>query len=74
MFFYLIIIQNAGSGSSQAVYKYDNIDDALAAYHSELAYRADSRNMTTCVILDNYGNSVYKDVWEKRTENPATES
>ena len=69
MFYYLVIIQNAGANSSQAIYRYNNIDDALAAYHSELAYRNNSRQMTTCVILDNYGNSTYADVWEKRPEN-----
>lgn len=68
--FYLAIIQNAGPDSTQAIYKFDNIDDALAMYHSELAYRAAARNMTTCVILDTYGHSVYRDAWEKReTEN-----
>ena len=68
MIYYLLIIQNGGADSTQAVYKYDNIDDALAAYHSELAYRNTSRQMTTCVILDAYGNSVFKDCWEKREE------
>ncbi len=68
--FYLAIIQNAGPSSTQAIYKFDNIDDALAMYHSELAYRATARTMTTCVILDAYGNSIYRDAWEKReTEN-----
>lgn len=72
--FYLAIIQNAGPSSTQAIYKFDNIDDALAMYHSELAYRAASRTMTTCVILDAYGNSVYRDAWEKHVEPEGTES
>lgn len=72
--FYLVIIQNAGENSTQAIYKLENIDDALVAYHSELAYRNKSREMTTCVILDCFGNSVYKDVWQKRVEDTSTES
>lgn len=63
--YYLVIIQNAGyEGSAQAVYRYDNLGDALAAYHSELAYRNESRHLTTCAILDYNGFVIYRDVWE----------
>lgn len=72
--FYLAIIQNAGPNSTQAIYKFDNIDDALAMYHSELAYRSANRESTACIILDNYGNSIYRDAWEKHVEPENAES
>lgn len=73
MFYYLVIMQNPGEGSTQAVYKYNNIDDALSAYHAELAYRNTSRLKTTCVILDEFGNSVYKEAWQKYVAPEQTE-
>lgn len=48
--YYLVIVQN---NNTQAIYSYDSIESALAAYHAELAYRADGRTSTKCAILDN---------------------
>ena len=73
--YFLVIIQNAGySNPSQAIYKYDTIDAALAAYHTELAYRADARHLTSCVILDRDGFSIYRDTWERQIETDQFES
>lgn len=47
--YYLIIVQN---DETQAMYRYESYDDALVAYHTELAYRAEGRNSTKCAILD----------------------
>lgn len=47
--YYLIIIQN---NNTQAIYKYDSLDAVMAAYHAELAYRAEGRTSTKCAILD----------------------
>ena len=47
--YYLAIVQN---DESQALYRYNSYEDALAAYHSELAYRAEGRKSTKCAILD----------------------
>lgn len=47
--YYLVIVQN---NNTQAVYSYNSIEAALAAYHSELAYRAEGRTSTKCAILD----------------------
>ena len=47
--YYLVIIQN---DEAQAIYKYDSYNEALAAYHNELAYRAEERTSTRCAILN----------------------
>lgn len=59
--FYLVIIQN---DASRAVYKYDTLDAALAQFHNELAYRAEGRIKTVCVILNNIGELVKREDWE----------
>ena len=56
MKYYLVIIQN---GNTQAIYEKAGYDEALSAFHSELAYRAESRVSTMCMIIDGSGN-VYK--------------
>lgn len=45
----LICIQN---GSAPSMYSFDNINAALAQYHTELAYRHESRTSTMCMIID----------------------
>lgn len=65
MKYYLVIVQN---DSAQAIYVYDGIDAALAAYHSELAYRAESRVKTLCVIIDSFGNTIRKECWSATEE------
>lgn len=47
--YYLAIVQN---DETQALYRYNSYEDALAAYHSELAYRAEARKSTKCAILN----------------------
>ena len=64
MKYYLIIIQNQ---STQAIFSYDTISEALVRFHNELAYRADDRVSTFCMIIDPYGNVLKKDIWEKET-------
>ena len=49
MMYYLAIVQN---DETQALYRYNSYEDALAAYHSELAYRAEARKSTKCAILN----------------------
>ena len=63
--YYLVIIQN---DSTQAVYSYETNDMALAAFHSELAYRGEGRNKTVCVILDDNGTLVTREVWKKSVD------
>lgn len=47
--YYVAIVQN---DETQALYRYSDYDEALAAYHSELAYRAEGRKSTKCAILN----------------------
>lgn len=61
--YYLTIVQN---DSTQAVYSYQDIDSALASFHSELAYRGDGRNKTLCVIIDDKGELIKTELWERK--------
>lgn len=47
--YYLVIVQNE---STQAIYSYATENEATAAFHSELAYRAEGRTSTKCAILN----------------------
>lgn len=47
--YYVAIVQN---DETQALYRYSSYNEALAAYHSELAYRAEGRKSTKCAILN----------------------
>lgn len=47
--YYLAIVQN---DETQALYRYNSYEEALAAYHTELAYRAEGRRSTKCAILN----------------------
>lgn len=63
----LLIMQTDASGeTSRAVYAYNDWDTALSAFHSELAYRHESRKKTVCTILDEDGISVKNEVWERK--------
>lgn len=58
--YYMAVIQN---GNVPALYPYETYDAALAAFHNELAYRADSRDSTMCLIINSYGDSIKKEYW-----------
>lgn len=60
--FYLVIIQN---DTTQAIYRYDTFDQALAAFHAELAYRAEGRTKTACAILNRILEVVKREDYEK---------
>lgn len=45
----VLIMQNE---TTPAVYAFATENEALAYYHTELAYRADGRTSTKCAILD----------------------
>lgn len=47
--YFLAIIQNE---SIPALYTYDSMNEALASFHQELAYRAEGRTSTKCAILN----------------------
>lgn len=56
--YYLALVQN---DSTQALYKYSSLDEALAVYHTELAYRGEGRTSTKCTILDDNLQAVRND-------------
>lgn len=60
--FNLVIIQN---NSARAIYAYDSYDAALAAFHIEMAYRAEGRDSTVCVILNRMGELIKREDWHR---------
>lgn len=58
--YYLIIVQN---DETPAVFAYTSYDEALARFHSELAYRAEGRISTKCMILDGDLVMTDREVW-----------
>ena len=48
--YYLIKVQN---DSIPAIASYDSLEAVTAAFHTEMAYRHESRFSTKCMILDN---------------------
>lgn len=67
MEFYLIIVQN-GETPSRAIHQKKTYDEALSAYHSELAYRAKGRTSTLCMIIDGRGNVLNCEKWTANEE------
>ena len=66
----LVIMQTGTDGqTARAVYAHNDLDAALSAFHSELAYRHDSRAKTVCTILDEDGISVKNEIWKRDTNN-----
>lgn len=62
MKFYLLIVQN---NDTQAVFTHESFDSALAAFHNELAYRADGRTSTMCAIIDEKGFMHKVEYWRQ---------
>ena len=71
MKFYLIIVQN---DTVVTIYSYDNLDTALAAYHSELAYRNEARTSTDCAILNADLQVMYRESYNAPAPTPSPES
>lgn len=68
--FYLVIVQN---DEAQAIYRYTTYEEALAAYHTELAYRAEGRRSTKCAILDRDLNMLRQEVYTAPVPEPNAE-
>ena len=62
MKYYLAIIQN---NETCALYAYNTYDEALAAFHSELAYRGEGRTSTLCIIFNSAGEVLYTENWNR---------
>lgn len=69
--YYLAIVQN---DETQALYRYSTYEEALAAYHTELAYRAEGRKSTKCAILDHDLNMLRQEVYTAPVQNAEPET
>lgn len=65
--YYLAIIQNE---NTSALYNYSTFEQALAAYHTELAYRAEGRTSTRCVIFDSELRTLRAEVYTAPIPEP----
>jgi hypothetical protein len=68
--YYLVIIQN---NNTQSIFSYQTIDEALSVFHTELAYRGETRNSTVCVILEETGALIKRDSWQRPTNAQTSE-
>lgn len=59
--FYLLIAQN---DQTQAAYAYQTYNEALSAFHSELAYRNEGRTKTMCAIISSNGSMLKSECYE----------
>lgn len=59
--YFLAIIQNY---SIPAFYSYQTRSEAMARFHSELAYRHESRTSTVCILYDQKGNELEHDYYD----------
>lgn len=59
--YYVAIIQNFGA--SNALLPFNTFEEALARFHSELAYRHESRQQTVCSILNAEGQVLRNEVY-----------
>lgn len=65
--YYLAIIQNE---TTTALYAYRDLDTALSAYHSELAYRSADRTSTKCLLFDSELRRVNAETYTAPTDEP----
>lgn len=68
--YYLAIVQN---DSTNALYTYNTLEAALAAYHQELAYRGEGRTSTKCAILDSNLNMLRNEIYTAPVSEPNAE-
>ena len=59
--YYVAVIQN---NNTPALFAYNTESEALAAYHTELAYRAEGRTSTVCAILNSTLQVLRNEIWE----------
>lgn len=66
--YYLAIIQN--HGESNALFPFNSFEEALARFHSELAYRHESRTQTVCSILNSEGQVLRNETYTAPAPGP----
>ena len=64
--YFLAIIQNSSVAS---LFPYNTFDEALVAFHTELAYRGEGRTATVCVIMNEFGVVLKSDTWIQKVDN-----
>jgi hypothetical protein len=62
MRYYLAVIQN---NTTSALFGYDTYDEALSAFHTEMAYRGEGRDSTLCIIFNSSGELLYTERWNR---------
>lgn len=65
--FYFLTIQN---NTTPAVYSFNTFEEALAYYHTELAYRAEGRTSTKCAIFDSDLRMLRQENYEAPVQTP----
>lgn len=68
--YYLIIVQN---NNIPAIFSYESYDAALAAFHTEMAYRAEGRSSTKCMIINTELVTMVREIWNAPTPEPNEE-
>lgn len=61
----VVIVQN---NITPAIYAFATENEALAFYHSELAYRAEGRTSTKCAILDPDLNMLRQEIYTEELQ------
>ena len=69
--YYLAIVQN---DTTNALYSYSTYEAALAAYHTELAYRAEGRVKTVCGIFNEELMMLKSEIYTAPTPNVEPEA
>lgn len=63
--FFVVIVQNDEITSS---FGYTDYTQALAKYHTELAYRSEGRTSTMCMIIDRFGEVQKKERYSRNSD------
>ncbi|WP_294750048.1 hypothetical protein [uncultured Ruminococcus sp.] len=64
--YYLAVVQN---GTTPALFTYDTLDGALAAFHTEMAYRAAGRTSTKCALMNEELEVIKRESYYAATES-----
>ena len=69
----MILLVKLQNNSTTVVFSYESYSDALAEFHTELAYRGDGRTSTMCAILNRAGEVLKRERWEAEANTENTE-
>lgn len=63
---YLLIVQN---DKIATVFSYSSYDEALSAFHTEMAYRAEDRTSTKCMLINDEFFVLMSEKYVRNLEN-----